>query len=98
MVLVSALREAGVPCIIQQSGARRGYLEQTRLVLAGRSRTLRSAHLAGKAFDIDVAGIDRSDIPRAFWNVVGPWAERQLGLKWGGRWSDPWDPGHFELP
>jgi hypothetical protein len=28
--------------------------------------------------------------------MIGPWAELSLGLKWGGRWLDPYDPGHFE--
>lgn len=30
------------------------------------------------------------------WSVIGEEAER-VGLRWGGRWRDPFDPGHAEL-
>jgi hypothetical protein len=30
------------------------------------------------------------------WGVIGEEAER-LGLRWGGRWKQPFDPGHAEL-
>jgi hypothetical protein len=29
------------------------------------------------------------------WKKVGAVGE-QLGLRWGGRWRNPYDPGHFE--
>lgn len=93
VALVDALREAGVPAIITSS--RRTFEEQRRLVIAGRSRTLRSKHLSGKAFDLDVYGWRRENLPAWFWAAVGPYAER-IGLTWGGRWRSPWDPGHFE--
>ncbi len=32
---------------------------------------------------------------RALWYKVGIIGER-LGLRWGGRWRNPYDPGHFE--
>ena len=32
----------------------------------------------------------------AEWKVIGEEAER-LGLRWGGRWIRPFDPGHVEL-
>ena len=31
------------------------------------------------------------------WRIIGEEAER-LGLRWGGRWKVPHDPGHVELP
>lgn len=31
------------------------------------------------------------------WRVIGEEVER-LGLIWGGRWTQPHDPGHAELP
>lgn len=96
-ILLTALREAGIPAIITALGARRGTTEQRRLVAGGRSKTLRSKHLTGHAFDIDVAGLNRDAIPREFWNIVGPWAEQNLGLRWGGRFKGFWDPGHFEI-
>jgi hypothetical protein len=30
------------------------------------------------------------------WGIIGEEAER-LGLRWGGRWKQPFDPGHVEL-
>lgn len=30
------------------------------------------------------------------WGIIGEEAER-VGLRWGGRWRDPFDPGHGEL-
>jgi len=88
--LITALRTAGIPAII--TSARRSYAEQIKLVMAGKSRTFNSRHLTGKAFDIDVSGWSRQDIPRWFWDAVGPYAER-LGLKWP---LPDWDPAHFE--
>lgn len=31
------------------------------------------------------------------WRIIGEEAEK-LGLRWGGRWKVPHDPGHVELP
>lgn len=93
--MVWAAREAGYPLVI--TSGRRTQAEQNAHVAAGRSRTRRSKHLTGEAFDVDIFGIDRNAVPRWFWALLGPWAERELGLTWGGRWSSPYDPGHFEL-
>lgn len=30
------------------------------------------------------------------WGIIGEEAER-IGLRWGGRWRSPFDPGHAEL-
>ncbi len=94
--LIWATRTAGYPVII--SSARRSKDEQARLVAAGRSRTLSSKHLKGQAFDIDISGMGRDQVPRWFWDLIGPWAETNLGLRWGGRFSSIYDPGHFETP
>lgn len=94
--LVYLTRQAGYPVIL--TSGRRTAAEQRVLVAAGRSGTTRSRHLTGDAFDVDWHGWSRDDVPRQFWSVLGPWAERELGLVWGGRWQTPYDPGHFELP
>lgn len=91
-----AVRTAGIPLII--TSARRSLSEQQQLVELGRSRTMQSKHLLGRAFDVDISGVSRDQVPKWFWNILGPWAERELGLIWGGRWTSIWDPGHFELP
>lgn len=92
--LVYAARVAGFPVVITSSA--RTLEEQRAYVAQGVSRTLASKHLEGKAFDIDWFGWDRDDVPPWFWNLIGPWAERELHLRWGGRWTQPFDPGHFE--
>ena len=94
--LITAVRQSGIP-LITTSG-RRSSAEQAALVAAGRSRTMNSKHLQGKAFDVDIYGWDRNSIPKWFWDALGPWAERSLGLIWGGRWQSIYDPGHFETP
>lgn len=91
--LVNAARQVGVPLIITSS--RRSMEEQQRLVQAGLSRTLNSAHLRGEAFDVDVMGLKRDDIPRWWLSALGSYGE-SLGLIWGGRWAF-YDGGHFEL-
>lgn len=94
--LVSVVRQAGYPLIITSS--RRTLAEQQRLLEQGRSKTLRSAHLSGQAFDVDLYGMDRNTVPRWFWDMLGPWAEDNLGLVWGGSWRSFYDPGHFQDP
>lgn len=92
---VSSLREMGAPVVIVAGGARRNPTEQQRLVAMGRSRTTKSKHLVGKAIDIDLYGVNRNAVPKWFWDAVGPYGE-SLGMRWGGRWVSPYDPGHFE--
>jgi len=93
--LTFAARQAGFPVIV--TSGRRTPQEQARLVAAGLSRTLRSKHVEGLAFDIDWYRTSRDAVPAWFWELIGPWAEKNLGLTWGGRWSHPYDPGHFEV-
>lgn len=88
--LLIAARNAGVPLIITSS--KRSRTEQLGHFLAGRSWTLNSRHLYGKAFDVDVAGWSRQAVPRFFWDALGPYAEG-LGLKWP---LPERDPAHFE--
>jgi hypothetical protein len=56
----------------------------------------RSKHQYGLAIDVvpivkSVAVWDNV----ALWKKIGTIGER-LGLRWGGRWRNPYDPGHFE--
>lgn len=93
--LVLIVRNAGFP--LQITSSVRTRAEQAALVRAGRSRTLRSAHLSGQAFDVDVHGYGREQIPLWFWEQLG-WLGEYLGLQWGGRWSGFRDYGHFQNP
>ncbi len=92
--LVVLARYAGLPLVVTAST--RSAAEQRQLVAAGRSRTLDSKHLVGRAFDVDVYGWSRDDVPRAVWNWLGGVGEA-LGLRWGGRFAGFFDAGHFEL-
>lgn len=94
--LVSAVRAAGFPIVI--TSAARSPQEQAHLVATGRSLTLNSRHVDRLAFDVDVEGFNRDDVPQWFWEALGPYAERYLGLRWGGRWRSLRDYGHFEEP
>jgi len=93
--MIDELRRQGVPAVITPLGGRRDQAQQRKLVGAGKSKRLDSAHLAGRAFDLDIYRVNRDAVPRAFWELIGPWGE-ELGLVWGGRWG--WDWAHFELP
>jgi len=95
VALITAIREAGLPAGIVAGGGLRGTAEQRRLVQAGLSKTLKSRHLSGDAFDLDLIGFNRDAIPAEFWAIVGPFGE-SLGLRWGGRFRGFPDVGHFE--
>jgi len=91
---VNAAREVGFPLVI--TSARRSIAEQQRLLLAGRTKTLNSKHLDGRAFDVDMWGWNRDDVPSWAWDYLGPLGE-SYGFTWGGRWSSFRDVGHFEV-
>lgn len=94
VLMVTHVRNAGIPLTVTSST--RTNAEQAALVRSGRSRTLRSRHLTGDAFDIDVHGIARDQIPRWWFSQLGALAE-PLGLRWGGSFRGFYDPGHFEV-
>jgi len=93
--LVYVVRSAGYA--LQITSSVRSRAEQTSLVRSGLSRTLQSKHLSGNAFDVDVHGYGRDQVPLWFWEQVGQLGE-YFGLRWGGRWSGFRDYGHFENP
>lgn len=95
--IINYFRFAGIPIIIVSKGARRSADDQAQLVAAGLSQTRNSAHLTGDAVDFDIFGLRRDEIPDVFWNLFGQVAE-SYGLVWGGRWTNPYDPGHVQLP
>lgn len=88
--LVNAFRSAGIPLMV--TSGRRSFTEQFKLVAGGQSRTFTSRHLTGRAFDVDVAGYSRDELPGYFWQALWNYAEA-LGLKVPLK---SWDKGHFE--
>jgi len=93
--MVYIVRSAGIPLQITSGVRSRG--EQRGLVAAGSSQTLQSKHLTGQAFDVDIHGYGRDQIPLWFWEQLGALGE-YLGFRWGGRWTGLRDYGHFENP
>jgi hypothetical protein len=95
---IATLRDLGYPAVITDLGGRRNAAQQSKLMNAGLSRTVNSAHVQGRAFDLDLSGYKREQVPNWFWEAVGPWAESEFDLIWGGRWRTFRDVGHFQLP
>jgi len=93
--LVYIVRSAGIP--LQITSTVRTRTEQAALVGAGLSGTLQSKHLIGQAFDVDVHGYGRDQIPVWWWEQLGALGE-YIGFRWGGRFSSLKDYGHFENP
>lgn len=90
---INALRAAGLPAVILQS--KRSQAQQRAYVKAGKSLTLRSKHLIGRAYDIGWLGVQTRDVPMEWWDYGGEVGEA-LGLKWGGRFKRLVDKPHFE--
>lgn len=98
--LVEAARSVGVPLVVisgRRSGAR-------NLGVGGapESYHLDQVQLTGSpgalAFDVAVHGYTREQVPEWWWQMLGEWAEENLGLFWGGRfiWQGGPDLNHFD--
>lgn len=91
--MINELRAQGYRIII--TSALRTPAEEARLVQQGKSRTLRSYHLTGQAFDVDLYGVGRDQIPAAVWDAISTVA-LSYGFEWGGNWKSFVDKGHFQ--
>lgn len=87
--MVKTAREAGIPLMVI-SGLRSSDLNSA---VGGATHSL---HLAGRAFDVQVANYRVADIDPSWWAMLGSWAESNLGLRWGGRFATP-DFNHFDF-
>jgi hypothetical protein len=98
--LVQACREAGVPLVV--ISALRSDAHNQRVGGAPQSYHLDQSHLTGApgalAFDVAVLGMTRDQVPTWWWQMLGDWAEENLGLHWGGRflWMGEADVNHFD--
>ncbi len=99
--LIAKAAEHLIPVMITCTG--RTAAEQAVALASGASAVTHSKHQDGLAIDIvpyliyDAHGPDKlnwTDTDPA-WAVLGTIGEA-LGLRWGGRWHTPHDPGHFE--
>lgn len=90
---INALRAAGLPAVIID--ARRSPARQKAYVAAGKSKTLKSYHLRGRAYDIGWLGIRTQDVPDEWWNYAGA-IGKAIGFRWGGDFRSFTDKPHFE--
>jgi len=96
--LINVCKEQGIELSIVESY--RTHAKQHEYKSMGakytRSGAGKSKHQYGLAVDL-VPIVDSvavwDDI--ALWRKIGVAGEK-LGLRWGGRWKHPYDPGHFE--
>lgn len=99
--LLARLTEAQIPVMVIDT--LRTPEEQAENLRKGVSATLNSKHLTGNAIDVCPYDVYQSNGPdklqwdaaNPIWLRIGEIGER-LGLRWGGRWKRPFDPGHFE--
>lgn len=91
---INALREAGLPAVIID--ARRSRARQYAYVRAGKSKTLKSYHLQGRAYDIGWLGIRTQDVPDEWWDYAGA-IGKAIGFRWGGDFRSFTDKPHFEF-
>lgn len=87
LYFINAARQAGVPLVII-SGRRSSTINRE---VGGAERSL---HLYGFAFDTQVQGYTREQIPLAWWQALGVFWE-SMGGRWGGRFNPP-DVNHFD--
>lgn len=77
--------------------------EQTALVAAGKSKTMRSRHLTGHAIDYvaitdDGVSYDLDDMTAVARKLKAAAAELGIPIEWGGDWKSFHDTPHFQLP
>jgi hypothetical protein len=96
--LMANCAEQGITLAVVESY--RTHAKQSEYKGMGRkytnSKAGRSKHQYGLAVDL-VPLVDSLAVwdNVALWKKVGVTGEK-LGLRWGGRWRKPYDPGHFE--
>jgi len=87
--LINEARDRGLPAIVVE--ARRGIERQRTLLREGRTKTLRSKHLVGRAMDIGFASVPTADAPLQWWSWL-----HDLWDDLGGGARISWDLNHFE--
>lgn len=96
--LIKICKEKGIELAVVETY--RTHAKQFEYKTMGRRYTSsgagRSKHQYGLAIDVVpiVDSVAVWDNP-VLWRKVGIAGEK-LGLRWGGRWRKPYDPGHFE--
>jgi hypothetical protein len=97
--LIREMRKRGIPMYVHT--AWRSNALQARLKREGLSNLSDGPHQRGCAVDVVSADFQWVDDPK-FWEYVGTAGKaiikaRSLPIEWGGDWSRPWDPAHWQL-
>ncbi|RAW01264.1 M15 family metallopeptidase [Pseudochryseolinea flava] len=96
--LIAECKKQGIELAVVESY--RTHAKQNEYKVMGKKYTSsgagRSKHQYGLAVDL-VPIVDSVAVwdNKQLWLKVGVTGEK-LGLRWGGRWRKPYDPGHFE--
>lgn len=96
--LISRARQKGIELAVVETYRTRAKQMEYKTMGKKYTRTGAGAskHQYGLAVDlVPVVNGEAQWHNRALWYKVGLIGER-LGLRWGGRWRRPYDPGHFE--
>ena len=100
-VVMEAAERCGFPFNVSEG--LRSVAKQREYVRQGKSKTMNSKHLTGKAVDLYPLSMDRKVVD---WSRFEDLAELMLQvademgirLVWGGNWKTFVDKPHFELP
>jgi hypothetical protein len=96
--LINVCKAGGIELAIVETYRTRAKQNEYRSMgrIYTRSGGGKSKHQYGLAVDV-VPIVDSVAIwhDAVLWKKIGMAGER-LGLRWGGRWRHPYDPGHFE--
>lgn len=98
ITLINNCRAQGIQVAVVESY--RTHAKQNEYKTMGKKYTRsgagKSKHQYGLAVDL-VPMVDSVAVwdDVALWKKIGVTGEK-LGLRWGGRWKRPYDPGHFE--
>ena len=96
--LIEACRAKGIELAVVETYRTRAKQNEYRSMgrIYTRSGGGKSKHQYGLAIDlvpiVDSVAVWHDEV---LWKKIGTTGER-LGLRWGGRWRHPYDPGHFE--
>lgn len=96
--LIRICRSKGIELAIVESY--RTHTKQREYKSMGRKYTRSAAGLSKHQYGLAVDIVPMIDSV-AQWNNIVLWRKvgvigERLGLRWGGRWRHPFDPGHFE--
>lgn len=97
--MIYRLRKLKIPMFASE--VFRDSARQTQLYVQGFSSVTDGAHQYGLAYDL-VHSLRGWELSREQWNLIGHIGKelaisKGFKLVWGGDWTKPWDPAHWEI-